>query len=110
MTAEGLPRCGNIPPLRPFDFQGKRLLDACNYLTTMLIISDLLEGLKDSTPVFEPYQRSTYSNLNFVLLGEVLSRVTNITYAQAIQKYILDTLDMQDTFFESRQTRRASFQ
>jgi len=59
-----------------------------------------LEALKYSTPAFEPYERSTYSNLNFVVLGEVLSRVTNLSSAQAVEEHILNVVDMPNTYFK----------
>lgn len=75
-SGEGLPTCDEYNYYKP-----------CNR-------SDLLEQLKKAKPVFAPNQKSTYSNLNFELLGLVLENVTGKIYEQVIQDMIFDPLGM----------------
>ena len=65
-----------------------------------MICSETLQGIKNSTRIFDPYQRSTYSNVNYVLLGVVLSRMANSTYSDIIQQSILDPLDLKHTYLK----------
>ncbi|KAF2171468.1 hypothetical protein M409DRAFT_50904 [Zasmidium cellare ATCC 36951] len=75
-TGEGLPTCDEYNYYKP-----------CNR-------SDLLTQLKKSKPVFAPNQKSTYSNLNFELLGLVLENITKLPYAQIIHNLIFTPLNM----------------
>lgn len=55
---------------------------------------DLLNVVKSQRPVFAPNIQSTYSNVAFELLGLVIERVTNKTYASYIEEAILKPLNM----------------
>lgn len=76
---EGLPRCDEYDDYKP-----------CNR-------SQFLEVLKQSTPVFAPNFKSTYSNLNFELLGLALENVTGLSYAEYMQQAIFNPLNMPST-------------
>ncbi|MGB1234162.1 MAG: serine hydrolase domain-containing protein [Planktomarina sp.] len=57
----------------------------------------------DDPTSFAPGTAFEYSNTNYLLLGMVLEEATGTTYAEAIQDWVLDPLDMQDSFvFGSR--------
>ncbi|KAK5166877.1 uncharacterized protein LTR77_007606 [Saxophila tyrrhenica] len=56
--------------------------------------TDLVKWLNHHAPLFAPNAESTYSNLNFELLGLVLERVTNMTYEEYMQTSIFTPLKM----------------
>lgn len=78
-SKEGLPKCDEYDEYKP-----------CNR-------SQFLKVLKQSHPLFAPNQKSTYSNLNFELLGLALENVTGISYAEYMQTAIFDPLNMSST-------------
>ncbi|WP_158301718.1 serine hydrolase domain-containing protein [Paenibacillus mesophilus] len=41
-----------------------------------------------------------YSNAGFALLGEVITRVSGVHYQEFVKQYLLDALDMKDTYFQ----------
>lgn len=49
---------------------------------------------KHSVPKFPPGKRFKYSNLGYVLLGQVISRVSGMPYENYIAQYILSHLDL----------------
>jgi CubicO group peptidase (beta-lactamase class C family) len=57
-------------------------------------VIDLFDQVKSFAPLFAPNQVSTYSNLNFEILGLVLERITNQTYKDYIQEAIFSPLNM----------------
>lgn len=62
---------------------------------------DLIKYLNDAKPLFAPNQESTYSNLNFELIGLALERATGMTYKNYIRKAIFDPLNMTSTSLET---------
>jgi len=52
----------------------------------------------DGTLLFVPGSNSSYSNSNYVLLAEIISRVTAMPYAQYLQENIFLPLGMHSTF------------
>ena len=67
---------------------------------------DLIEALKSCKPVFAPNQQSTYSNVNFELIGIALERATGMKYNDYMQEAIFDPLEMELTTIE-KAVRRA---
>ncbi|KAK5124975.1 hypothetical protein LTR85_001165 [Meristemomyces frigidus] len=59
--------------------------------------TELLDNLKKKAPLFAPNQRSTYSNLNFELLGLVLENVTGLDYSEYMHQSIFSPLNMTST-------------
>ncbi|KAK5136751.1 hypothetical protein LTR08_002047 [Meristemomyces frigidus] len=57
----------------------------------------LLDNLNKRSPLFAPNQKSTYSNLNFELLGLVLENVTGVTYSEYMRAAIFAPLSMTST-------------
>ncbi|KAF2710699.1 beta-lactamase/transpeptidase-like protein [Pleomassaria siparia CBS 279.74] len=55
---------------------------------------NLMGAVKSSAPVFAPNQESTYSNVNYELLGLAIENVTNQTYESYIAQAIFEPLDM----------------
>lgn len=56
--------------------------------------TEVLDSLKRRKPIFAPNQQSTYSNVNFLLLGLVLENVTGMAYNDYINKTIFEPLGM----------------
>ncbi|NRA83852.1 MAG: beta-lactamase family protein [Gammaproteobacteria bacterium] len=54
----------------------------------------LLAALKTIELRFSPGQKWRYSNFNYAVLGYVLSKITNKTYAQLVKQYIADKYDV----------------
>jgi CubicO group peptidase (beta-lactamase class C family) len=50
-------------------------------------------------PGYPPGEHYAYSNLNYVLLGEVIARVSGQTYADYVQQHILAPLEMSNSTF-----------
>jgi len=48
---------------------------------------------------FKPGEKWEYSNINYTLLGEIISKLSGMTYQGYIQKHILDPLKMENTYF-----------
>ncbi|MBE9914921.1 beta-lactamase family protein [Paenibacillus donghaensis] len=55
------------------------------------------KGLKND-PLFEPGKGLMYTNTNYVLLGIIVEKVTGSTYAQQIEKRIIEPLKLNNTF------------
>ncbi|TVX86777.1 serine hydrolase domain-containing protein [Paenibacillus agilis] len=60
-------------------------------------------GLKEK-PVFKPGTDFQYSNTNYVLLGQIIKKVTGETYDQQIEKRIIEPLHLNDTFLPGSST------
>lgn len=78
-SKEGLPKCDEYDDYKP-----------CNR-------SQFLKVLKQGHPIFAPNQKSTYSNLNFELLGLALENVTGMSYEEYMQTAIFEPLNMTAT-------------
>jgi len=89
-SRQGLPTCDEYHKYDP----------PCN-------TTDLLSQLAKLKPVFAPNQKSTYSNLNFELLGLALENVTRIPYTKYIQHAIFDPLNMTSTSFTAPEDSHA---
>lgn len=57
--------------------------------------------LQKTDPVFAPQIETSYSNVGFDLLGQVLAKVTNMKYENYIEKAILKPLGLHETSFEA---------
>jgi CubicO group peptidase (beta-lactamase class C family) len=62
-------------------------------------MSDLNESLRQSMPVFAPQKETSYSNVGFDLLGQVISNVTGTSYEDHITKTILNPLQLEQSSF-----------
>lgn len=60
---------------------------------------DLLESLATKQPLWPPKQKSTYSNVNFDILGLVVENVTGLSYADYVEQAILQPLKMNGSTF-----------
>ncbi len=60
--------------------------------------ADLLAAAFAHPPLFEPGARWNYSNTNYILLGQVLERVTGQRYADLVTQRIIRPLRLQNTY------------
>ncbi|WP_028594903.1 serine hydrolase domain-containing protein [Paenibacillus assamensis] len=60
-------------------------------------------GLKEK-PLSKPGAVSNYSNTNYVLLGQIIKKVTGETYDQQIEKRIIEPLELNETFLPGNST------
>ena len=73
-------------------------------------IQEVLAGIGTCGIVIPPDSQHKYCNLGFVLLGEVVSRLTDRPYADYVRNTILEPLDMLDSTFDpdSSEIRRVT--
>ena len=57
----------------------------------------LLNGLKSAKPEFKPDDKWQYANFNYALLGYVLSKLTDKSYAQLFNQYITKQHELTST-------------
>lgn len=60
---------------------------------------DLLRLVKNDDVKFAPNSNWMYSNTNYILLGKIIEKVTNTTFAEQLQNRILQPLQMKNTYF-----------
>lgn len=81
-----------LPPLDPGKCGDVKCLPACDEManyTRTCTNDDFLAWLEQIKPVFAPNQRSSYSNINFDLLGLVVANVSGMSYDDYITEHIL---------------------
>lgn len=62
-------------------------------------VTELLDSARAKTPVFAPKQKSSYSNVAFILLGLAIENVTGLPYGEYISQAILRPLGMNSSSF-----------
>ena len=63
--------------------------------------TDLLDWVDQLPPVYAPHQKSTYSNINFDLLGLVVANASGMSFEKYVQEHILDPVGMKGTGFST---------
>lgn len=84
-----------FPPIAKTD-----LLVKCDEYTNYEVPcteSDLISNLRGMRPIFAPNQKSTYSNLNYELLGLVIESVTGMNFSTYLETAIMGPLNMTST-------------
>ncbi|KAJ5609004.1 beta-lactamase family protein [Penicillium herquei] len=92
----------SIIGLPPLDADEEKNLPNCGAYTGWEIActdADLSENLDKANPVFAPQKETSYSNLGFDLLGQVLAKVTKMKYEDYINEAIFKPLGMYETSF-----------
>jgi D-alanyl-D-alanine carboxypeptidase len=64
---------------------------------------ELIAFTYDRPPYFTPGTSWTYSNTNYVLLGEIVEAATGMNLSQVIRERILNPLGMNNTFFATEE-------
>lgn len=57
-------------------------------------LQSVLAGLARYRPQYQPGEHYEYSNMNYALLSEIVSRASGESYAEYVQRNILDPLEM----------------
>ena len=70
---------------------------------------DQVELVADEAPVFEPGERFSYSNTNYVILGVLLEEVTGEAYHEVIRTRIIDPLQLDSTYLAGPEEGPALF-
>lgn len=66
-------------------------------MTEPITFNDVLEFANMSALEFTPGTQFSYSNTNYMFLGEIISRLSGMTYEEFIEQNILKPLDMTNT-------------
>ena len=73
--------------------------DYLQWNTEMRSRDELLELFKSNGSVFQPGERTEYSNTNYVLLSFILEDLEKQKYPEILEKRILDPLGLKDTYY-----------
>jgi CubicO group peptidase (beta-lactamase class C family) len=68
---------------------------------------DLLNRIKEKGSDFQPGERAAYSNSNFLLLGYIIEKLSNTSYATVLKNNITSPLKMTHSWFESEATNKS---
>ncbi|MGB5647260.1 MAG: serine hydrolase [Muriicola sp.] len=60
---------------------------------------DVINYFKQDSLDFPPNQRHSYVNMNYILLGHIIEKISGKTYEEYIRKNIFEPLNMSNTFF-----------
>lgn len=71
------------------------------YRKTDIFTLDLNDSLRQSNPVFSPQKETSYSNVGFDLLGQVISNVTGTSYEDYITQSIFKPLKLHKSSFKA---------
>jgi D-alanyl-D-alanine carboxypeptidase len=69
------------------------------YMTFKKTKEEMLEIFSKMKPDFQPGKKTEYSNSNYVLLGYILEKITNSTYAKELEKRITGKIGLKDTYY-----------
>jgi len=70
-------------------------------------MEDAVRALRFSKPSDPPGTKFHYFNLNFVVLGVLVEKISGISYNEYLQKNILEPLEMKNTFFSKESAKKA---
>ncbi|OEK08118.1 hypothetical protein A8C32_01265 [Flavivirga aquatica] len=60
---------------------------------------EMLARMQKHPAVFQPNEKNEYSNTNFILLGYIIEKIDKTSYAEALQKRIVDRIGVKNTYF-----------
>ena len=63
---------------------------------------EMLVRIRKNPVVFEPGERSEYSNTNYLLLSYIAEEIEDMGYAEIVKKRIIDKLNLPNTFYGGR--------
>lgn len=75
--------------------------DALANYTRACNITDLLAYVKTLKPVFAPNQKSSYSNINYDLLGVVIANISGTSYDKYVVTKVLHEIGMKGSSFKT---------
>lgn len=80
-----------------FDFTKSK--DYNNWMTKPMIESELLDIIKENGTVFEPNEKTQYSNTNYELLAFIAEVIENNDFAEIIKEHIIEPLGLKNTYY-----------
>ncbi|HKK45339.1 MAG TPA: serine hydrolase domain-containing protein [Balneolaceae bacterium] len=87
--------------------------DYQNYMTEKHSEKQMLQIFRGQKSQFTPGSKTSYSNTNYVLLGYIIENLTGDSYADQLQKRIVDPLKLKHTYYgddiDPQQNEAASF-
>ncbi len=67
-------------------------------------LSDILMSVRDAPLNFEPGEKMAYSNTGYLVLTAIIEKITELSYADFLQKRIFDPLGLLDTGVDDGRT------
>ena len=71
-------------------------------------LEDMIALFKDKPLQFDPGTNFRYSNSGYTMLGYIIEKITGVSYASALDRFIFKPLDMQHTSFGPQDTTSKS--
>ena len=62
---------------------------------------ELIDKFKNEPMEFDPGTKFNYNNSGYIILGYIIEKITEMSYAQFIEKEIFETLNMTDSYYGS---------
>jgi len=62
--------------------------------------SQIIEFISRQSLKFRPGQKWLYSNTNYLLLGQVIEKISTMSYHQFVKEFIIKPIGMKNTFFD----------
>jgi D-alanyl-D-alanine carboxypeptidase len=60
---------------------------------------EMLNRIKNRPSIFEPGEKSEYSNTNYLLLSYIAEEIEGKAYAEILKERIIDKLNLENTFY-----------
>ncbi len=60
---------------------------------------EMLDLIQSHDVDFQPNEKNEYSNTNYILLGYIIENIENTSYNKAVQKRIINKLELQNTYY-----------
>lgn len=73
--------------------------NACHVLFWLIVSAELCNFMRKKHPVTSPYRTAVYSDGGFAVLAQVLSRMTDKSYEDAVRTLLFEPLGMDDSTF-----------
>ncbi|MEP6794544.1 MAG: serine hydrolase domain-containing protein [Saprospiraceae bacterium] len=70
-----------------------------NYMTLPKTEDEMIAIISKNKPDFEPNEKASYSNSNFVLLGYIIEKITKKPYATNLSERITSKIGLSDTYY-----------
>jgi D-alanyl-D-alanine carboxypeptidase len=99
----GLPPVGSDAAQNPYSMVFTQWIAA--RLTRQLTPDDVIAFVRNRPLLSPPGTSTHYSNLNFILLGQIVAKIEHTDIAHAIRAEVLEPFDLRDTYFAATEHR-----
>jgi CubicO group peptidase (beta-lactamase class C family) len=65
-------------------------------------VQDLIDAFRNKPPAFEPGEKASYSNSNYILLGAIIEKVSGVSFGQFAKTNLFGPTGMASTSCEGR--------